>query len=1566
MPAPPTNEAVRTARAALAVADDQHAAGLDRFTRAVAALAEEHRLRPGSTQEAAAQVEFTEAERSLREDLRPALLTRRQELSARITEWLDGITIDAEINRLVANVPIVFLPVRVETRFDRSTPPGVLKVRIFPDEIFINTLEKRLRDEEVAAAIRYYTEADQPTTEDFQGLQQWRELVTQMSPERAAWVLRVMEPTRDQNGQIVSFPDPPRASQEWTRPSQAIVPDRWIVVTYRGAKVRRYNSAPVIEPLITGVDPTHGESDQVDVPGSNPLLKIDDGILWTIDYQRAETNGMAVTIPLEDATEAADLTGGFDRVVVFGVKTSMTPGDGGTLLQDLFDAQHYTKGLGLVPQGTPTNNTENAPTPVPRDAQSERTFLEESIGGLTSHGQVLTTTRGGDIKELATLLGFADGVFPSILPPIIPGGDSLGQNQGGFEAVRSRAMNRALWPVLLGYYLDNFVRGPNVPAIPYDDARRYFVANVRARGPASAFRTGKVPYGLLPVVALSKWGARGTTPDEQLEGKTIGVVQRLAEQWRRASENVFRIKPNLQDAYADLLRAIALHPSAREMRIRDVYGPALQFNLSQLSGTDYAKISIDAGKLSNYALNRAGLQAWASAVLTKLASNEQASQVVIDFIVPSDQLSEETSLPGGAGNYVLMLKHAPAPNIPQIPVAQILSNLPDFNGLKNTLFYKVLRHSVLTEITRIAGGIVGTQFYRVADLETYGVRSDLSVTPSGDQMLRRTDFPQSQGKPMGDYARSQPPFVDSALGDERTMEGALGVLAGTPTAELDRLFTETVDLGSHRLDAWITAFASRRAFEMRAGQTGAFPRPSHLGGYAFLENVRPGQTPSGPIETQPFSGGFVQTPSLAHATAAAILRSGYMAYKQEDPQKYAVDLSSDRVRGAREILDAVRAGTPLGEVLGQIFERRLHENAPLLNRFRYALRLRYPLNVGTMTPLAPGETADRVGAQNVVDGLKLWTAFRNGQIPWGQPDLNVTPSQRAAIEAEIKVVEEVVDRVADLVVAESVFHLGRGNTTSAVGHMDALARGTTPSEPEMSRSARIGPGVVHRVAMVFPDGTGGSAPNWPSELTPRAGVEETLDQWASRLLGDPMTVACAVTLLGPGTATSTKVVKLSDLGYDGGDGLKKLRPLDVLALAREATVANQGSTLDRWIAAAALRGETDRTVSAITYGAQGTLRTFPEVMEVARAASEVLAGARSLAPADLATSGDAIQRKADVEDAAKFSAETLQELVDAALGGLSIVRDQLVAAADVVADLLTALQAAAAYAPTLFPSLTASLDELKLARDAAVDEVKRRLADAAAVLPTNTTSAGLAEAVTEKLRIIFGRGFLSLLSFPVPGREEIRQSLEARNTLLGPGGAAEITKFLQRASQVQEGLGRWRALSLYLGVTGAPRPRIDVAQLPFTATDRWAALPLEGADAPRGKTSLLLMSDGPAAPPTGGQWRGVVLDGWVEVIPNKTEDTGVAFNFDYPIAEAAQAVLVAVPPAAGANWSYDWMLATLSETFDLARIRAVDRELLDLGQLLPTSYLARDHFANTITTLFEPYLRVRTTGTLGS
>ena len=51
-----------------------------------------------------------------------------------------------------------------------------------------------------------------------------------------------------------------------------------------------------------------------------------------------------------------------------------------------------------------------------------------------------------------------------------------------------------------------------------------------------------------------------------------------------------------------------------------------------------------------------------------------------------------------------------------------------------------------------------------------------------------------------------------------------------------------------------------------------------------------------------------------------------------------------------------------------------------------------------------------------------------------------------------------------------------------------------------------------------------------------------------------------------------------------------------------------------------------------------------------------------------------------------------------------------------------------------------------------------------------------------------------------------------------------------------------------------------------------------------------------------------------------------------------------------ASWDLETLLDTLNEMLDLAKVRAVDAELLPLGQLLPAIYLAANPRSDTVST----------------
>jgi hypothetical protein len=75
---------------------------------------------------------------------------------------------------------------------------------------------------------------------------------------------------------------------------------------------------------------------------------------------------------------------------------------------------------------------------------------------------------------------------------------------------------------------------------------------------------------------------------------------------------------------------------------------------------------------------------------------------------------------------------------------------------------------------------------------------------------------------------------------------------------------------------------------------------------------------------------------------------------------------------------------------------------------------------------------------------------------------------------------------------------------------------------------------------------------------------------------------------------------------------------------------------------------------------------------------------------------------------------------------------------------------------------------------------------------------------------------------------------------------------------------------------------------------------------------------------------GLLIDEWTEVIPGDSHNTGIAFHFDRPSSEPPQSLLLVTPASWGAGrWQWDDLVQAVVETFELARLRAVEPRQID-------------------------------------
>ena len=1523
----------------------------------------------------------TGAARSKLEGAKREAATTNQRLLDVRGRVADGIRaqVDRDIGddftRLQTTVPLVLLPVRLETRFATGGNAQELWIRVFPDEIHADSHEHELTDLELTAGQTFWNSV---WSDENAAATAWQVLLQTVTTPRAAWVVLVLTPLNlddDPRPASPEFPEPPRKSDSWTRAAEArLLPDRFVALGFRGGvEVARAIGRAIVEPLAVTLSPDASAAQQLDVSGDG--LVIDDDVRWTIDFPRAVEVGMALQMPLS----STDVQTGFDELIVVGVKGSLPPQQTAAELTRLFEEHHYGRGLAFVRQGTPTNNTQAAPSGYPpADPAGARSFAVER-----NETRVVI---GRDGERFANAFGIPSATLKHI------------ERSDADEQAGARAMCAVLWPATFGYFFEELLFTDDHDE-EVDAFRDYFIDHVRARGHYPAFRVGSTPYGVVVTSSLTRWAHR--TRVRMLQNAMPADLRSLREFWREAAGSVPRVG-RTADADRDLLDVLEMDASAREVRVRSVMGPNASLNLGAFLGLNWDAVRARQFELASILAQRLGRSDVASRIFS-LIFGQSAPAFAIGFVVPrptpdgAEPLSETETLPF---NYIRWLREAPSIDVVRE------EKLPAGVSSPNTLLYLLLRHAMLREAARTADKILVNEnlisHALTRDKELVGASlstpspsiaaGTAKVAESATVWDRMT---MSVPSVTGDLNLAAFVWQDVVLPQNRRLREFrefLGILENLPTAELERLLTETLDVCSHRLDAWITSMYNDRLTAMRRANGDA----SVIGAFGWVMDLRakpsvetkPARLPDltdvvlrrlklqrgATLAEQTSTGGFIHTPSMTHAATAAVLRSGYLSRRQVNAQRYGIDLSSARVRRARFILDAVRFGQPLSAVLGYQFERGLHEgHRPLeLDRYVEPFRRAFPLVADKLTPTATNdeESVEAVAARNVVDGLKLHAAWREDKIQWGVDGKPVRPGTHFdAVDAELRRLDETIDAVADLLMAEAVYQLVSGNTAGASATMDALARGVRPPDPEVVKTPRGGTAVSHRAALIL----GGNAivpAGWNAIAnTPRAAAEPHLDGWLGVLIGDPARVRCAVTYTNNLGNPTPLEVTLANLD---------LRPVDVLhcvSLAQaeaqktpaQPTASAQASELDSRVAAVALaRPDADATGDLrIDYTATDRVntRSFPEIAELLRAVDAVLSTARSLGPQDLLAAAQSDQLPGAVIDEANVTTRATTALND-----LTTTRDAIVTAALPLAaeptplntnrtTLVDALRAAALFGvPGSYIAVphddTAATPEEEVLQQNRTRELVGRAQGVAAELTRRIDAATAEPAARKRLLIIFGDGFRALVPF-TPVDTAISQALSN-----GPSPAptaSEVREWLRGSALVRAPLDRYHRLTMLQRALAVAPAALTVTQVPHTPNARWVALPFpdEAARPISGILNLALFA-ATALPAANAQWSGLLLDEWTEVIPNREESTALAFHYDDPGAEAPQAVLVAVPPDNAETWSLDTVIAVLRETLELARLRAVDGDLLGvLSQLLPTTYLAANSKADTIAVKFK-------------
>ncbi len=596
-----------------------------------------------------------------------------------------------------------------------------------------------------------------------------------------------------------------------------------------------------------------------------------------------------------------------------------------------------------------------------------------------------------------------------------------------------KEFQETLWPALGDYYL-NVILSAGLSNQDRLNVWTHFSKFVRARGPLPAIRTGKQPYGVLSVTAIRNWG-----PSEYDNEAGHSNLRQFDTELHSILKNLFDMWLKLAESPEQLVPKVGKDedPDRELLRILAMAPHAVSYKARLQLDERFTAWSLNATKKQLFG-GYADIQAeeWA----LKWFEKKEAGSQVLSGIYNNKNWSD--------ANILKLFNWAQAKDIP-IPFAR------DHTTPENPLEYLNLFKN-----DEIPG-------------EDPSKPLLYELLRCGILFQKKLSNPLSSN---GTHLRSLIDRISQVNPD---------------VDQLENLLRDIFDLHSHRLDAWLSSFAVKRLQAMRkkpGREQGIF-----IGAYGWIENLC-----RAPKEITSNEGGYIHAPSLGQAAAGAVLRNAYLTHRRDNQgNSFKINLNSRRVRRALRIIDGVREGQRLSDLLGYIFERGLHDR----NQDIYisAFRSAYPL-LGRQGSAESVET-ETIATRNVVDGLRLAGEWRDDQEKVRRAiALNISES----VIKELNELTDALDSVSDLLLYESVYQSVQGNYERSGAALEAMSGAAFPPLIESVKTKPTGTLFGQKVSIILNEKR-----DFLSQGV-REFIEPTLAAWFDGLLGNMDDVGCSV------------------------------------------------------------------------------------------------------------------------------------------------------------------------------------------------------------------------------------------------------------------------------------------------------------------------------------------------------------------------------------------------------------------------------------------------------------------------
>jgi len=763
---------------------------------------------------------------------------------------------------------------------------------------------------------------------------------------------------------------------------------------------------------------------------------------------------------------------------------------------------------------------------------------------------------------------------------------------------------------------------------------------------------------------------------------------------------------------------------------------------------------------------------------------------------------------------------------------------------------------------------------------------------------------------------------------------------------------EALDLSSFRLDAWITGLAQSQLLKLR--NIDKSKKGFYYGAYGWVEDLkllRPIATKNEITnkeseDSNSSDGGIIHAPSSAQAITAAMFRQSFAAYNktvkdgENKPNPFTLNLTSDRIQRAQQLMDGLRGGQELEALLGYKFERFLHDHKK--DALIPDLRKKFPLEINKIS----GGQQVGLPTMTVVNGLSLMKEYSgNNEI----------------VLKGIDLIKNILDGSTDVLLYEAGFQMIQGNYSQSAAAMDAAKGKLAPPKTTGLNTHLPSIGQIHKLVMLFEPPT--SSRTTPGK-NPKAYVTPVLDQWLQKIVGPLSEITIIINFyrivddLISGEkekeimASHAITIDKLDIGY-----------LDLLLLG-QTDLNNDATELEQRIIQKA-KQELEKSglqwADDLIYEIRDTDSNLSALLLTIEYINNLLKTSRHLTTEDVATYEDYDEN----EGSSRLVPYEKQELIKIKTRlQTCITQLQSTSSTEILAKYHID------NAKSIF-SIVEATERIQLEKRAR-EEATNKATQAQTLIDTwkeEMTLQGMINLLESVKEILFGKSFPLIFPFNPPASFKTNLAknqarLVGNKKIKFPdntsGGEEKIMQWVEGRAQINN---QTEAFSDFLMVcknwttdetlnqnTYLKNFTFKIAQntpegeFPWIALDKEAAKILRKSRInvpykyPKDSQSIVVYT--PPITLTGSKQYGLFIDQFTEKIPEQVVNTGVAFQYNGPNNEAPQAILLAVPADNTEEfWVEDTLRDIVLDSIDLTKIRMVDTDALQkFASVLPMAF----------------------------